>query len=126
MSLLEKVERDHRLPEDQLALVGPVNERSGEWERILQLRGLRVEQVVPHARHHGADVYVAAGEVLSRDRPGGGLKGTAVEEVSQGADRSALARAIGLGDTLKLQTIAEGIERAGTPTSQPRASLMIE
>jgi EAL domain-containing protein (putative c-di-GMP-specific phosphodiesterase class I) len=36
-----------------------------------------------------------------------------VEEVGQGADRSALARAIvGLGDTLKLQTIAEGIERA--------------
>jgi EAL domain-containing protein (putative c-di-GMP-specific phosphodiesterase class I) len=35
-----------------------------------------------------------------------------VEEVGQGADRSALARAIvGLGDTLKLQTIAEGIER---------------
>jgi diguanylate cyclase (GGDEF)-like protein/PAS domain S-box-containing protein len=36
-----------------------------------------------------------------------------VEEVGHGADRSALARAIvGLGDTLKLQTIAEGIERA--------------
>jgi diguanylate cyclase (GGDEF)-like protein/PAS domain S-box-containing protein len=36
-----------------------------------------------------------------------------VEEVGQGADRSALARAIvGLGDTLKLQTVAEGIERA--------------
>ncbi|HEY4647774.1 MAG TPA: EAL domain-containing protein, partial [Gemmatimonadales bacterium] len=36
-----------------------------------------------------------------------------VEDVGQGADRSALARAIvGLGDTLKLQTIAEGIERA--------------
>ena len=36
-----------------------------------------------------------------------------VEEVGQGADRSALARAIiGLGDTLKLQTIAEGIEMA--------------
>jgi diguanylate cyclase (GGDEF)-like protein/PAS domain S-box-containing protein len=36
-----------------------------------------------------------------------------VDVVSQGADRSALARAIvGLGDTLKLQTIAEGIERA--------------
>jgi diguanylate cyclase (GGDEF)-like protein/PAS domain S-box-containing protein len=36
-----------------------------------------------------------------------------VEEVGQGADRSALARAIiGLGDTLKLRTIAEGIERA--------------
>jgi diguanylate cyclase (GGDEF)-like protein len=36
-----------------------------------------------------------------------------VEEVGAGADRSALARAIvGLGDTLKLQTIAEGIERA--------------
>ena len=36
-----------------------------------------------------------------------------VDEVGQGADRSALARAIvGLGDTLKLQTIAEGIERA--------------
>jgi diguanylate cyclase (GGDEF)-like protein/PAS domain S-box-containing protein len=36
-----------------------------------------------------------------------------VEEVGQGVDRSALARAIvGLGDTLKLQTIAEGIERA--------------
>jgi diguanylate cyclase (GGDEF)-like protein/PAS domain S-box-containing protein len=36
-----------------------------------------------------------------------------VEEVGRGADRSALARAIvGLGDTLKLQTIAEGIERA--------------
>jgi diguanylate cyclase (GGDEF)-like protein/PAS domain S-box-containing protein len=35
-----------------------------------------------------------------------------VEDVGQGADRSALARAIvGLGDTLKLQTIAEGIER---------------
>ncbi len=36
-----------------------------------------------------------------------------VEEVGLGADRSALARAIiGLGDTLKLETIAEGIERA--------------
>jgi EAL domain-containing protein (putative c-di-GMP-specific phosphodiesterase class I) len=36
-----------------------------------------------------------------------------VEEVGQGADRSALARAIiGLGDTLRLQTIAEGIEMA--------------
>ncbi|MBA2457415.1 MAG: EAL domain-containing protein [Gemmatimonadales bacterium] len=36
-----------------------------------------------------------------------------VEEVGMGADRSALARAIvGLGDTLRLQTIAEGIERA--------------
>ncbi|HUR94327.1 MAG TPA: EAL domain-containing protein [Gemmatimonadales bacterium] len=36
-----------------------------------------------------------------------------VEDVGQGADRSALARAIiGLGDTLRLQTIAEGIERA--------------
>jgi diguanylate cyclase (GGDEF)-like protein/PAS domain S-box-containing protein len=36
-----------------------------------------------------------------------------VEEVGQGADRSALARAIiGLGDTLKLRTIAEGIEMA--------------
>ena len=36
-----------------------------------------------------------------------------VEEVGQGLDRSALARAIvGLGDTLQLQTIAEGIERA--------------
>jgi EAL domain-containing protein (putative c-di-GMP-specific phosphodiesterase class I) len=36
-----------------------------------------------------------------------------VEEVGLGADRSALARAIiGLGDTLRLQTIAEGIERA--------------
>jgi diguanylate cyclase (GGDEF)-like protein/PAS domain S-box-containing protein len=34
-----------------------------------------------------------------------------VEEVGHGADRSALARAIiGLGDTLKLHTIAEGIE----------------
>ena len=34
-----------------------------------------------------------------------------VEEVGHGADRSALARAIiGLGDTLKLRTIAEGIE----------------
>jgi len=36
-----------------------------------------------------------------------------VEEVGMGADRSALARAIvGLGDTLRLKTIAEGIERA--------------
>ncbi|MDQ3137651.1 MAG: EAL domain-containing protein [Gemmatimonadota bacterium] len=36
-----------------------------------------------------------------------------VEDVGQGADRSALARAIiGLGDTLRLQTIAEGIELA--------------
>jgi EAL domain-containing protein (putative c-di-GMP-specific phosphodiesterase class I) len=36
-----------------------------------------------------------------------------VEEVGQGADRSALARAIiGLGDTLRLETIAEGIEMA--------------
>jgi diguanylate cyclase (GGDEF)-like protein/PAS domain S-box-containing protein len=36
-----------------------------------------------------------------------------VDEVGHGVDRSALARAIvGLGDTLKLQTIAEGIERA--------------
>jgi diguanylate cyclase (GGDEF)-like protein len=34
-----------------------------------------------------------------------------VEDVGQGADRSALARAIvGLGDTLRLDTIAEGIE----------------
>jgi diguanylate cyclase (GGDEF)-like protein/PAS domain S-box-containing protein len=36
-----------------------------------------------------------------------------VDEVGHGADRSALARAIiGLGDTLKLHTIAEGIEMA--------------
>jgi diguanylate cyclase (GGDEF)-like protein/PAS domain S-box-containing protein len=36
-----------------------------------------------------------------------------VEEVAHGADRSALARAIiGLGDTLRLDTIAEGIEMA--------------
>jgi EAL domain-containing protein (putative c-di-GMP-specific phosphodiesterase class I) len=43
-----------------------------------------------------------------------------VEEVGMGADRSALARAIvGLGDTLKLQTIAEGIERA-----EQRAALL--
>jgi len=36
-----------------------------------------------------------------------------VEEVGRGADGSALARAIiGLGDTLKLETIAEGIEMA--------------
>ncbi len=41
-----------------------------------------------------------------------------VEEVGQGADRSALARAIvGLGDTLRLQTIAEGIERAEQRTA---------
>jgi diguanylate cyclase (GGDEF)-like protein/PAS domain S-box-containing protein len=41
-----------------------------------------------------------------------------VEEVGQGADRSALARAIvGLGDTLKLQTIAEGIERTEQHTA---------
>ncbi len=34
-----------------------------------------------------------------------------VEEVGMGADRSALARAIvGLGDTLRLETVAEGIE----------------
>jgi len=43
-----------------------------------------------------------------------------VEEVGQGADRSALARAIiGLGDTLRLRTIAEGIERA-----EQRAALL--
>jgi diguanylate cyclase (GGDEF)-like protein len=43
-----------------------------------------------------------------------------VEEVSHGADRSALARAIiGLGDTLRLDTIAEGIEMA-----EQRASLI--
>jgi EAL domain-containing protein (putative c-di-GMP-specific phosphodiesterase class I) len=43
-----------------------------------------------------------------------------VEEVGMGADRSALARAIvGLGETLKLQTIAEGIERA-----EQRAALL--
>jgi predicted signal transduction protein with EAL and GGDEF domain len=43
-----------------------------------------------------------------------------VEDVGQGADRSALARAIvGLGDTLKLQTIAEGIER-----TEQRAALI--
>jgi len=43
-----------------------------------------------------------------------------VEEVGQGADRSALARAIiGLGDTLRLDTIAEGIEIA-----QQRAALL--
>jgi EAL domain-containing protein (putative c-di-GMP-specific phosphodiesterase class I) len=43
-----------------------------------------------------------------------------VEEVGQGADRSALARAIiGLGDTLRLDTIAEGIEMA-----QQRAALL--
>ncbi len=41
-----------------------------------------------------------------------------VDEVGQGTDRSALARAIvGLGDTLKLQTIAEGIERAEQRTA---------
>jgi predicted signal transduction protein with EAL and GGDEF domain len=43
-----------------------------------------------------------------------------VEEVGMGADRSALARAIiGLGDTLRLQTVAEGIERA-----EQRAALL--
>src|SRR4029079_16727782 len=43
-----------------------------------------------------------------------------VEEVGQGADRSALARAIiGLGDTLRLETIAEGIEMA-----EQRAALL--
>ena len=43
-----------------------------------------------------------------------------VEEVGQGADRSALARAIiGLGDTLRLDTIAEGIEMA-----EQRAALL--
>jgi diguanylate cyclase (GGDEF)-like protein len=43
-----------------------------------------------------------------------------VEEVGLGADRSALARAIiGLGDTLKLDTIAEGIEMA-----EQRAALL--
>lgn len=41
-----------------------------------------------------------------------------VEEVGLGADRSALARAIiGLGDTLKLETIAEGIEMAEQRTA---------
>ena len=36
-----------------------------------------------------------------------------VEEVALGAERAALARAIiGLGDTLRLQTVAEGIEMA--------------
>jgi EAL domain-containing protein (putative c-di-GMP-specific phosphodiesterase class I) len=36
-----------------------------------------------------------------------------VDEVGSGLDKSALARAIiGLGDTLRLQTVAEGIERA--------------
>ncbi|HEX2218770.1 MAG TPA: EAL domain-containing protein, partial [Gemmatimonadales bacterium] len=36
-----------------------------------------------------------------------------VEEVSLGAERAALARAIvGLGDTLRLQTVAEGVEMA--------------
>ena len=43
-----------------------------------------------------------------------------VEEVGMGADRSALARAIiGLGDTLRLETIAEGIEMA-----EQRAALL--
>ena len=43
-----------------------------------------------------------------------------VDEVGHGADRSALARAIiGLGDTLKLHTIAEGIEMA-----EQRAALL--
>jgi EAL domain-containing protein (putative c-di-GMP-specific phosphodiesterase class I) len=43
-----------------------------------------------------------------------------VEEVGKGADRSALARAIiGLGDTLRLDTIAEGIEMA-----EQRAALL--
>ena len=43
-----------------------------------------------------------------------------VDDVGQGADRSALARAIvGLGDTLKLRTIAEGIELA-----EQRAALL--
>ena len=47
-----------------------------------------------------------------------------VEEVGQGADRSALARAIiGLGDTLKLQTIAEGIETGGAAGGADRAGL---
>ncbi|HEX6614731.1 MAG TPA: EAL domain-containing protein [Gemmatimonadales bacterium] len=43
-----------------------------------------------------------------------------VEEVNQGADRSAVARAIiGLGDTLRLETVAEGIER-----TEQRAALL--
>ena len=43
-----------------------------------------------------------------------------MDEVGHGADRSALARAIiGLGDTLKLRTIAEGIEM-----TEQRAALL--
>jgi EAL domain-containing protein (putative c-di-GMP-specific phosphodiesterase class I) len=43
-----------------------------------------------------------------------------VEDVGLGADGSALARAIiGLGDTLKLETVAEGIER-----TEQRAALI--
>ena len=47
-----------------------------------------------------------------------------VDEVGSGADRSALARAIvGLGETLKLRTIAEGIERARAARRAARARL---
>src|SRR5688572_19508790 len=61
--LPEHIERDHRLPEDQLSLVGPIDERAGEWQRVLELGRLRVEQMVPHPRYHRAHIDVAGRQV---------------------------------------------------------------
>jgi diguanylate cyclase (GGDEF)-like protein/PAS domain S-box-containing protein len=78
-------------------------------ERLLQLKGLGVRLAIDDfGTGYSSLSYLQRFpiDILKIAKP-------FVEEVGQGADRSALARAIiGLGDTLKLQTIAEGIERA--------------
>ena len=86
-----------------------MQETDGVLERLQQLKGLGVRLAIDDfGTGYSSLSYLQRFpiDILKIAKP-------FVEEVGQGADRSALARAIvGLGDTLKLQTIAEGIERA--------------
>ena len=87
---LEILHRDHRLPEDDLAVVGAVDERVDEREGILELGRLGVEQVIPHARHHGADVDVSARYILGRDRTDGNLEVAAIRQLATAPRRDGL------------------------------------
>jgi diguanylate cyclase (GGDEF)-like protein/PAS domain S-box-containing protein len=86
-----------------------MQQTDGVLERLQQLKGLGVRLAIDDfGTGYSSLSYLQRFpiDILKIAKP-------FVEEVGQGADRSALARAIvGLGDTLKLQTIAEGIERA--------------
>jgi diguanylate cyclase (GGDEF)-like protein/PAS domain S-box-containing protein len=85
-----------------------MQQTDGVLERLQQLKGLGVRLAIDDfGTGYSSLSYLQRFpiDILKIAKP-------FVEEVGQGADRSALARAIvGLGDTLKLQTIAEGIER---------------